>query len=358
MSYICTFCGIEHDGAFSPNFCSKSCACKWSNKLKYEKNPLLPRLETRTCPKCGKVFTIDLRKTNKRFCSRKCANSRSHTDEQKRKISDSVKLSYKLNPKTEFQKTTGMTKAEYFSLNDNSKARPNVNQVLRTCVICGKQFEHPKPRKTCSAECLNILRGVLNETQRGVAKVKYKTDKTWNENAYKPIYKFYYTYKITNIINGKYYLGIHMTNNLDDGYLGSGIAITAAVKKYGKENFKKEILEYFSCYKALAEAEYNLITEEVVRDINSYNLTRGGIGGPAFEGKHHTEQTKEKLRELRKLQKNIKHTQATKDKLSALKRGTKHMYNPSTQERVCVKGDAINELLQHGWQLGIKHDKT
>ena len=53
--------------------------------------------------------------------------------------------------------------------------------------------------------------------------------------------KYYFTYKITNLLNGRFYLGMHSTEDLDDGYLGSGVAIQRAVRKYGKENFSKEV---------------------------------------------------------------------------------------------------------------------
>ena len=86
----------------------------------------------------------------------------------------------------------------------------------------------------------------------------------------------YYTiYKITNIINGKHYIGMHQTNDLEDGYFGSGVALKRAILKYGKDNFTKEILFVFDNEEDMVQKEKEL----VIVSENSYNMTEGGKGG-------------------------------------------------------------------------------
>ena len=91
--------------------------------------------------------------------------------------------------------------------------------------------------------------------------------------------KYNFTYKTTNLINKRYYLGMHSTNNLNDDYIGSGTRLWYEIRKYGKENFKIEILNYYISREELINAEKALITEDDLNNNNCLNLKPGGCGG-------------------------------------------------------------------------------
>jgi len=84
-------------------------------------------------------------------------------------------------------------------------------------------------------------------------------------------------YLTTNLINGKKYLGKDEYNR--KSYLGSGITLKKAIKKYGKENFKKEILEYCNNSEHLIEREeYWLNITNAADDPCFYNRTNNSRG--------------------------------------------------------------------------------
>ena len=89
---------------------------------------------------------------------------------------------------------------------------------------------------------------------------------------------FYTIYKITNKLNNKFYIGMHKTTNLNDGYMGSGKLIQRAIEKHGAENFTKEILHVFDNETDMRNKEKEL----VILSENSYNLLEGGKGGFGF----------------------------------------------------------------------------
>lgn len=89
-----------------------------------------------------------------------------------------------------------------------------------------------------------------------------------------------YIYKTVNTINGKIYIG--KSNNNSSTYLGSGLKITAAIKKYGRDNFTKEILE--ECKRDIVSdrEKYWIQFYHSTNDSIGYNISAGGEGGDHY----------------------------------------------------------------------------
>lgn len=88
-----------------------------------------------------------------------------------------------------------------------------------------------------------------------------------------------FIYLTTNLINGKKYVGM-CKNTHRDGYLGSGKMLKFAIRKYGKENFTRSILQECDTFEQLSESEKFWIEKyDAVNSEHFYNLTPGGFGG-------------------------------------------------------------------------------
>ena len=85
--------------------------------------------------------------------------------------------------------------------------------------------------------------------------------------------KYHYVYKTTCLINDKFYIGIHSTNEINDNYLGSGKILKLSIRKHGKNNHKKEILEYCDNRKLVFAREKDIVNEKLCM-----NLVVGGCG--------------------------------------------------------------------------------
>lgn len=216
--------------------------------------------------------------------------------------------------------------------------------------------------------------------------------------------KYNFVYKITNNLNGDYYYGVHSTDDLDDGYMGSGKRILRSIKKYGVENFTKEYIQFFSCKEDAYSLESKIVTPELINDPHCLNLAIGGYGGyggsilanltpeqkiergkrisKALKGKKTgkpawnrgispSEETKKKQSEAnkgkhlseghrKKIGKSCKGRSAwnkgrhpskeTKKKLSEIHKGEKYINNGFIEKR--VKGSEIDIFLNNGWSLG------
>ena len=168
-----------------------------------------------------------------------------------------------------------------------------------------------------------------------------------------------YIYLTTCLANGKIYVGKHELNR-DKNYIGSGTIFELAVKKYGKENFKRKILRL--CYSLhelrIWEHVYIVKHKSYIRSIG-YNIAKGDVNTSEYNpakipevrekirkaakkrmsnpentpmyGKHHTEETKKKISETRKCKK-IKWTDEARRKMSEQRKGRK-MYEMSDETK-------------------------
>jgi len=195
-------------------------------------------------------------------------------------------------------------------------------------------------------------------------------------------------YKTTNLINGKIYIGVHSTNNLEDGYIGNGIyrqgnvnkntsnrSFHNAIKKYGYNNFRREILYEFGSAELAYWWESYLVDEDFVKRSDNYNIKGGGSSkfyvsketrikiGSYKKGRRLSEEHKRKIREScsnKKLSeehkkrisiaragiipwnKNKKHTEETRKKMSA------YLLSDRSNKRKSVKcintGEIFNSI--------------
>lgn len=179
---------------------------------------------------------------------------------------------------------------------------------------------------------------------------------------------YYLVYKITNKINGKYYIGVHQTTDKHDDYMGSGDRIRKAIKKYGKKNFSKQILFEAKTSEEMYEKEKEL----VVINSQSYNIQPGGNGGfdfindhglrgKGFTGKKHTGVAKEKI-SISKLGNTIwvgrKHSEDTKELMSKRKKGLQKGKENSQFGTMWITNGSINKKIlsdasiPNGWKKG------
>jgi hypothetical protein len=90
--------------------------------------------------------------------------------------------------------------------------------------------------------------------------------------------ELHYVYKVTNTINGNFYIGKHSTMKPYDNYMGSGFLLKQAIRRYGIENFKKEIIQYCQTSKEAYDLEKEL-TKDIWQNPMCYNNKCGGGGG-------------------------------------------------------------------------------
>lgn len=80
-------------------------------------------------------------------------------------------------------------------------------------------------------------------------------------------------------MNGRYYVGKHSTQDLDDNYLGSCKKLHEDMERFGYSNFEREVLYTGSTAEDALEYEAKIVNPEFIENPKTYNKTVGGFGG-------------------------------------------------------------------------------
>lgn len=214
----------------------------------------------------------------------------------------------------------------------------------------------------------------------------------------------YLVYKTTNRANNKIYVGTHITQDINDGYLGSGLVLKRAIVKYGESSFSKEVLYDCSCEEEMYKTERAIVNEEFIARPDTYNIMLGGGGGFSYVNENkfniyvgHGDMAKknlsmgsEKVKELRddkewmsfwkqkisnslKLKYTVcphpwlgkKHSEETKKKIGEKNKislmgnrnpsyGKSWIYNDSERRTIRVPKEELALYLNKGWTKGRK----
>lgn len=204
---------------------------------------------------------------------------------------------------------------------------------------------------------------------------------------------FGFIYVTVNNITGKRYLGLHHTWKKD--YIGSGNYMKAAIKKYGKENFTRYIIDTANCYEALCNLEAYYITEafgiNLAKSRDWYNITSGLQRGgdtwagmseedrrkraeklsKAFKGRKHSKERVERNRaaQLKRMSDPLVRKQVSemtkqamanpevRKKISEAKKGIKPNYSTEDLEKRRERMRKVGKLSTNPWNRGVTYSE-
>ena len=172
--------------------------------------------------------------------------------------------------------------------------------------------------------------------------------------------KFHYIYKTTCLITKKYYIGMHSTNNMNDGYLGSGNLILRSINKHGKENHIIEILGFFPDRKSLSIKEKEIVNEKTIKEDLCLNLKLGGEGGwenvNPWPKTRSRKLSKEHIEKVKINSSKYRHTIESKKKISESNKGKHHILHSEETKNKIRMGNLKNVGNRNGF-FGKKHSE-
>ena len=176
-----------------------------------------------------------------------------------------------------------------------------------------------------------------------------------------------YIYETTCLVTGMKYIGMHRwdKDEIDSSYLGSGIYLKRAVKKYGRENFVVKILEWCETKEELSEREKFYISQvQAPINENYYNIEDGGFGDhsefyeqpttesqlKALEAGRHLPASPKLKEILANYRKTVVVSEETREKLRSLQLGKKCINNWCINKYVTT--EELDNYLKNSWVLG------
>lgn len=187
----------------------------------------------------------------------------------------------------------------------------------------------------------------------------------------------FFIYQTTNLVNGKIYIGAHKAKTINDSYLGSGDLILKAIKKHGRNSFRRDIVAFFSSNEELYKSEALIINTKFLCRKDIYNTKLGGVGGwnnadpkiilsrftrtPTMQGKKHRPETIEKMKRSHagkpSSMKGKKHKPETIEKLQKAVAGKIYVFSRALKFSKQIRKEELSFWLDKDWEKGrrIKH---
>lgn len=164
---------------------------------------------------------------------------------------------------------------------------------------------------------------------------------------------YHFVYMTVRLNSPYYYIGVHSTDNMLDGYLGSGYHLLNAVRKYGKNNFARYVIKYFDSHEEALKYENKIITQDMLKDKFCYNIQPGGKGSK----EEHLLSTKEKIR---KANKNRILSPKPEGYISPLKGTTRPDYIKKQISKTCKQRDLgqYRRGISHSTETKLKMSKS
>lgn len=187
---------------------------------------------------------------------------------------------------------------------------------------------------------------------------------------------YIYVYQTICEVNGKSYVGVHKTKNINDGYIGCGVynsnpyrknsPFQKAVIKYGYTSFTKYILSFYDDYNEALEEERFIVNNDWVKKSDNYNCAIGGRGS-VVDGMSAESILKMKER-MSASRLGRRCSQETKDKISKKHKGKKlslehrqklsdNHARPSLGKKLSEEAKNKLSILHKGKKLSEEHKK-